>query len=85
MLGLFACLLTILLQSVTCHSLFRDSPESLSEAERQDLLNYASRLANMASHNDVYRHPGYQIAQKRNPGMLETILQMPDIMGHGRK
>nr|AEJ87224.1 Pdf [Platynereis dumerilii] len=77
------CLVSMFVMQVVCYPTQRSNlRNSLTDADRQEILRYAAKIARIAMGDNVDFKAG---PNKRNPGTLDAVLDMPDLMSLGRK
>jgi len=74
----FICAASLLLDHVTARPY-----NSLSDKDREDILHYAAKIVRIALGDEAAAMPGSS-ANKRNSGMLDAVINMPDLFRAGK-
>nr|QUP52028.1 cerebrin [Urechis unicinctus] len=84
-----SCVLTILACMacvVVCQVYGGTYENQISAKDRQDILHYAAKILKLALRGDDFGFPSsLQPETKRTSGMLDAVINMPDLYKAGRK
>lgn len=75
--ALVVCVACLCISSVCA----RPYEGQLSNKDRQDILHYAAKIVRIVVGDEA----GLTTEDKRNSGMLDAVIQMPDLFKAGRK
>lgn len=77
-LAIVVCVASLLFSTAVA----RPYENQLNDKERQEILHYAAKIVRLVLGEDTPFVPGQE---KRNSGMLDAVINMPDLFKAGRK